>query len=56
MPEINLIAVLLAAVAMMAVGFFWYSPKGFGKQWMQLSGITPDKISEAKKKGMGKTA
>jgi len=39
MGEINLVAVLLAAVAGMVVGGIWYGPL-FGKQWMKLSGMT----------------
>lgn len=40
MPEvdINLLAVIVAAVVNMAVGAFWYSPTLFGKQWSRLSG------------------
>jgi len=44
--SINFIAVLLAAVSNMVIGFFWYSPMLFGKQWMALMGI--------KEKDMGK--
>ena len=57
MPEvpINYLAVLVAAIANMVIGSFWYSPKGFGKQWMALSGITPTNIDAAKAKGMQKT-
>lgn len=40
----------------MGVGFFWYSPAAFGKQWMALAGMTPEKIEAAKREGqMGKT-
>jgi len=53
--EINFIAVLLAAVASMALGFFWYSPAGFGTTWMKLSGLNKKKLKAAQKKGMGKT-
>ncbi|MDO8560493.1 MAG: DUF1761 domain-containing protein [bacterium] len=50
---INYAAVVVAAVASMAIGFAWYGPL-FGKQWMALSGITPEKIATDKKKGMNK--
>ena len=53
--DINYLAVLVAAVAAMAIGAFWYSPIGFGKQWMKLSEMTEKKIEDEKKKGMGKT-
>ena len=35
---------VLGAVAAMVLGMFWYSPKGFGKTWMVLVGITPEKM------------
>lgn len=37
--DINYVAILVAAVANMAIGMFWYSPAGFGKQWMALTGM-----------------
>lgn len=52
--DINYLAVLVAAIASMAIGSFWYSTKGFGKQWMALSGMTAGKIDAAKAQGMGK--
>lgn len=39
-PEINWLAVLLAAVSSMVVGAIWYAKPVFGKRWMRLSGIT----------------
>jgi len=52
MPEvpINYLAVIIAAVANMVIGFLWYGPI-FGKTWAALSGINPD---PAKAEGMGK--
>ena len=47
-------AILIAAIVRMAIGAFWFSPAGFGKQWMHLSGVTKDKMTEAQKKGMWK--
>lgn len=35
----NWLLVLGAAVASMVLGFLWYSPILFGKEWMDLSGI-----------------
>lgn len=35
---------VLGAVAATIVGAFWYSPKGFGKSWMRLTGISPEKM------------
>jgi hypothetical protein len=42
MEGINYLVVLVAAIAAYAVGAIWYSPIGFGKQWMKLSGISKD--------------
>ncbi len=53
MYDVNLIAVFAAAVVSMIVGFLWYSPLVFGKQWMKLMGLTDAKL-EAAKKGMSK--
>ncbi len=51
--EVNYLAVLLAGVASMAVGFVWYTVL-FGKPWVKLMGFTA-KSMEAAKKDMGKT-
>lgn len=45
--EVDLLAVLLAAVAAMAVGFLWYSQMLFGKKWMRLVNLDPQKAKEA---------
>lgn len=51
--DINLFAVLLAAVSYMGIGAAWYSPILFGNLWMQERGIKPGEISpEAAKKAM----
>ena len=52
--EVNYVAVLVAGVAAMVVGFVWYGPMLFGKQWMKLMGYTKEGM-EAAKKEMGKT-
>lgn len=52
--EVNIVAIILAGVASMAVGFLWYSPLLFAKPWMKLMGYT-EKSMEAAKKEMGKT-
>ncbi len=38
MSEINLMAVILAAVSSFILGGMWYSPALFGKPWARLSG------------------
>lgn len=50
---INYIAVLVAAIASMVLGFLWYGSL-FGKIWMELSGITHEKIDAEKASGMEK--
>ena len=42
--EVNYIAIVIAAVAAMAIGFLWYSPMILGKQWMQLKGLTENSL------------
>lgn len=49
MSDINLVAVLLAAVAQFAVGGFWYTVV-FGKAWGEMHGF--DKLSKAKQDEM----
>lgn len=50
---VNYLAILVAALAGMFVGFVWYGPI-FGKMWMSLTGMTQAKMEEMKKKGMTK--
>lgn len=52
-PDINYLAVVVAAIAAMVLGFVWYGPL-FGKPWMQLMGFTKDTIDQMKGKGMTK--
>jgi hypothetical protein len=53
--NVSWLGVLIAAAASFAIGMFWYSPAGFGKQWMKLVGLSTADMEKAKKKGMGKT-
>jgi hypothetical protein len=39
MPEINVLAVVLIAVASMVIGFVWYSPMLFANAWMKEIGL-----------------
>lgn len=54
MMEVNWWAILVAAVASMVIGAFWYGPL-LGQQWMHAMGWDPsDKAKmEAMKKGVG---
>lgn len=51
---VNVLPVLLAGAAQMAIGFIWYNPAVFGKEWMRLTGISMKDI-ESKKAEMPKT-
>ncbi len=53
--DVNYLAVLIAAVVNMAIGAFWYSPAGFGKQWSALMGWTDPAKTDQMKKGAGKS-
>jgi len=44
--EINLWAVLVAALSGFAVGALWYGPL-FGRQWMSVSGVTVEDVKNA---------
>ena len=46
MPEINWIAVIVAAVASFALGGLWYSPVLFGKVWQREAGISDEKLKQ----------
>jgi len=51
---VNWLAVVVAAVVGMAIGFAWYSESLFGKQWCKLMGMSKKDIAKCKKEGMGK--
>jgi hypothetical protein len=42
--EFNFLAILVAAVVPMVVGFLWYNPKLFGNVWMREAGMTEEKM------------
>ncbi len=42
----NLIAVLVASLATLLVGFVWYNPKVFGTIWMNETGMTEEKAKQ----------
>jgi hypothetical protein len=54
MHKLNLLAVLVAAISTMIVGFVWYSPILFAKPWMREMGYDPD--DKAKVQAMQKSA
>ncbi len=51
MVSINYLAVLVATIASIVLGFLWYGPL-FGKEWIRLMGFTQESMADAKKKGM----
>ncbi|ESU23364.1 hypothetical protein FEDK69T_15260 [Flavobacterium enshiense DK69] len=44
--EFNFVAVLVASLVTLLVGFVWYNPKVFGTIWMNESGITEEKAKQ----------
>ncbi|MBP7810115.1 MAG: DUF1761 domain-containing protein [Bacteroidia bacterium] len=45
--HINFIAVFLAALVPMVVGFIWYNPKVLGTAWMSVTGMTEEKAKQS---------
>ena len=54
MHELNWLAILVAAISTMVVGFLWYSPLLFAKPWMREMGYDPN--DKAKVQEMQKSA
>jgi hypothetical protein len=54
MHNLNLLAVLVAAISTMVVGFLWYSPVLFAKSWMREMSYDPN--DKAKVQEMQKSA
>jgi Protein of unknown function (DUF1761) len=46
MIPFNPLAVLVAALATLLVGFVWYNPKVFGTIWMNETGMTEEKAKQ----------
>ncbi len=45
--SINFLAVLVAALVPMVLGFIWYNPKVLGNAWKKETGLTDDKMKGA---------
>ena len=45
--NINFLALLLAALSTLVVGFIWYNPKVFGTIWMKETGLTEESMKGA---------
>ena len=54
MHSLNWLAILVAAISTMIVGFLWYSPLLFAKPWMREMGYDPN--DKAKTQEMQKSA
>ncbi len=52
MISLNLLAILVAALSNIALGMYWYSPAGFGKQWMHDAGLDEEKMKKGGQKMM----
>lgn len=50
--NVNILAVLVAAVLSIVVGAVWYSPALFAKQWMAAQGYTPEMVEHFRQKRM----
>jgi len=44
MEYFNPIAMLVAAVSALVVGFIWYNPKVFGSAWMKAAGMSDEQV------------
>src|SRR3989344_7706455 len=53
MVPINYLAVLVAAIAAMVLGYLWYGPL-FGKEWAKLMGWTPEEMAKKMSDPAGK--
>lgn len=51
MPDINYLAVVVAAVVAFVAGAFWYSPLLFGNKLLELRAAGPGAVAEAKMPG-----
>lgn len=47
MPEVNYLAVALAAFASFMLGGLWYSPALFGKVWQREAGISDERMKNS---------
>lgn len=50
--DFNIVGIIAAVVADMAIGTLWYSPVLFGPLWMQLTGITKEEMMAGGRKAI----
>ena len=44
--EMNYLAMAVAALTTLVVGFVWYHPKVFGTAWMHAAGLTEEELKK----------
>lgn len=44
----NYVAIMIATIFSVILGFVWYSPVVFGKRWIKLNNIDPKKIRDSR--------
>ena len=49
---VNYLAIIVAAVLAMVIGFAWYSPRAFGDRWMAYLGTTQAQLGNPGPTGM----
>ena len=49
MPEVNWIAIVVAAVGSFVLGGLWYSPALFGKAWQREAGLSDQQLAKGNK-------
>jgi hypothetical protein len=47
MPQVNWLAIIVAALSTFLIGGLWYSPAVFGKAWMKENGFTEENMKGA---------
>src|SRR5215207_9862652 len=47
MPQVNWLAIIVAALSTFLIGGLWYSPALFGKAWMRENGFTEESMKGA---------
>ena len=52
MENINWLALVVAALSILVIGFIWYHPKVFGTIWMKEIGMTEEKAKKGNIKYM----
>jgi hypothetical protein len=52
MDEINIIAVIVATIAAMVIGFVWYAPPVFGDRWAKIIQLDQEKAKKTMPQAM----